>query len=144
MNVNSSLYRLIVRSENDRRRGNESLGSQMKLRKFLVFLGWTAAAGLNWSPSCLAGEVQSGNGLDAQESESCARVTPDFTEGTDPNLCKEVNGHIRVNLDSPSPNPQGYGRPGTSHIAVRIEDGSSAPNHLRLPSSDWGLDPFQH
>ncbi|HTV32783.1 MAG TPA: hypothetical protein VME69_06730 [Methylocella sp.] len=115
----------------------------MKWPKFLLILCWSAATGLGFSQSGLAGELQSGNGLGADGRGRCARPAPDLGQRTDRNLCEEINGHIRVDLDSPYPNPPGYGRPGASPVAVRIEDDNTARNHLRLPSSDWGYDPYR-
>jgi hypothetical protein len=39
------------------------------------------------------------------------------------------------------PNPPGYGRPGASPVAVRLDDSASSRSHLRLPADESGLDP---
>jgi hypothetical protein len=115
----------------------------MKLRGIIVSIGCCAAAVcVGFAKTARAGELQSGNGIISRGNERCAALQAGIAEAGDSSLCKRIGGHVRVDLGSRMPNPSGYGRPGASPVAVRLDDSAPSRSHLRLPASEWGFDPF--
>jgi hypothetical protein len=114
----------------------------MNLREIIVSIGCCAAAVcLGFGKPARAGELQSSNGIISHGNERCAALQPGITGAGDTSVCNRIGGHVRVNLGPRLPNPSGYGRPGTSPVAVRLDDSASSRSHLRLPADESGLDP---
>ena len=57
--------------------------------------------------------------------------------------CERIGGHVRVEFGSRIPNSSVHGRPVTSPVAVRLDDGTQSRGHLRLPAGESGMDPFR-
>ena len=116
----------------------------MNLRDFFVSVGCCAAAVcLGFGRPAQAGELQSSNETASRGNERCAVIQPGGAPVAETAGCERIDGHVRVELGSRMPNPSGYGRPGASPIAVRMDEGMPSRGHLRLPAGDSGLDPFR-
>jgi hypothetical protein len=112
----------------------------MNLRDIFISVGCCAAAVcLGFGKPARAGELQASNETASRATERCAASVPVAeTAG-----CERIDGHVRVEFGSRVPSPSGYGRPGASPIAVRLDEGTPSRGHLRLPAGDSGLDPFR-
>jgi hypothetical protein len=108
----------------------------MIFRDTLTLIGCCAAAiCFGFGKPARANDVQSGPGTVSRANESCA--TGMGTAG-----CERIGGHVRVELGSRIVSPPAYGRPGTSPVAVRIDDSDQPRSHLRLPAGQIGIDPY--
>ncbi len=113
----------------------------MNLREIIISIGCcVAAVGLGLGKPARAGDAQSSNGAFSQENERCAALPPGVAAPGEIPGCERVGGHVRVDLGPRMLNPAGYGHPGASPVAVRIDDGTPR-THIRLPSRDFGGDP---
>ncbi|MGH6801016.1 MAG: hypothetical protein ACRECZ_06335 [Methylocella sp.] len=113
----------------------------MNLRDIFVSVGCCAAAVcLGFGKPTRAGELQSSNETASRAPERCATSGAPVEETAG---CERIDGHVRVEFGSRMPNASGYGRPGASPIAVRLDEGTPSRGHLRLPAGDSGLDPFR-
>ena len=113
----------------------------MNLREIIISIGCCAAAVcLGLGKPARAGDAQSSNGAFSQGNEQCAALPPGVAAPGEIPGCERIGGHVRVDLGPRMPNPAGYGRPGASPVAVRIDDGTPR-THIRLPSRDFGGDP---
>ena len=112
----------------------------MNLRDIFVSVGCCAAAlCLGFGKPARASELQSGNETASRATERCAASAPVAeTAG-----CERIDGHVRVEFGSRMSNVSGYGRPGASSIAVRLDEGAPSRGHLRLPGGDSGLEPIR-
>jgi hypothetical protein len=141
MNINASLYRLIVRSKKCSGSLNESFGLKMNLRDIAVSIGCCAAAVcLGFSKPARADELRAGNET-TRGNERCAAFQPGIG-AEDAAGCERIGGHVRVDLGSRLAYPSGYGRPEASPVAVRLDNGTSPRAHLRVPAGDSGGDPI--
>jgi hypothetical protein len=115
----------------------------MNLREIIVSMGCCAAAVcLGFGKPARAGELQSGNETMTRGNQHCAALHAGIAAAEDTSGCERIGGHVRVDLGSRMSNPSGYGRPETSPVAVRLDDGAPSRGHLRLPAGESGLDPF--
>jgi hypothetical protein len=113
----------------------------MKLRDIFVSIGCCAAAVcLGSGKLALANELRSSNETASRASERCAAGAAPVAEIAG---CERIDGHLRVEFGSRMPNPSGYGRPGASPVAVRLDDGTQSRGHLRLPAGESGLDQYR-
>ena len=112
----------------------------MNLRDIFVSVCCCATAVcLGFGKPARAGELQSSNETASRAPERCASsVSVAETAG-----CERIDGHVRVEFGSRKPNASGYGPPGASPIAVRLDEGTPSRGHLRLPASESGMDPFR-
>jgi hypothetical protein len=112
----------------------------MNMRDIFVSVCCCATAVcLGFGKPARAGELQSSNETASRAPERCASsVSVAETAG-----CKRIDGHVRVEFDSRKPNASGYGPPGASPIAVRLDEGTPSRGHLRLPAGESGMGPFR-
>jgi hypothetical protein len=111
----------------------------MNLRDIFVSIGCCAAAvSLGFGKPARADELQSNNETVSRTTERCAGAGP----AGEPAGCERIGGHVRVEFGARMSNSPGYGRPGASPVAVRLDDGAAARGHLRLPAGESGMDPF--
>ncbi len=112
----------------------------MNLRDIFVSIGCCAAAVcLSSCKLARADELQSSNETVSRTTERCAGVGPvEQTAG-----CERIDGHVRVEFGSRMSNSSGYGRPGASPVAVRLDDGTQSRGHLRLPIGESGFDQYR-
>jgi len=113
----------------------------MNLRDIFVSIGCCAAAVcLGSGKAARANELQSGNETASRATERCAASGAPVEETAG---CERIGGHVRVEFGSRMPNSSGYGRPGASPVAVRLNDDTQSRGHLRLPAGESGMDPFR-
>jgi hypothetical protein len=113
----------------------------MNLRDIFVSVGCCAAAVcLGFGKPARAGELQSSNEPASRATERCAAsgAPVEVTAG-----CERIGGHVRVEFGSRMPDSFGYGRPGPSPVAVRLDDGTSSRGHIRLPAGESGPDQYR-
>ncbi|MGH6812622.1 MAG: hypothetical protein ACREDM_09830 [Methylocella sp.] len=113
----------------------------MNLREIFVSAGCCAAAVcLGFGKPARASELQSGNETASPATERCAASGAPVEQ---PAGCERIDGHVRVEFGPRMPNTAGYGPPGASPIAVRLDEGAPSRGHLRLPAGESGTDPFR-
>jgi hypothetical protein len=113
----------------------------MNLRDIFVSVGCCAAAVcLGFGKPARADELQSSNETASRAPERCAASGASVGETAG---CDRIGGHVRVEFGSRIPDLSGYGRPGASPVAVRLDDGAASRGHLRLPAGEPGMDPFR-
>jgi hypothetical protein len=113
----------------------------MKLRDIFVSIGCCAAAVcLGSGKPARANELRSSNETASRPSERCAAGVAPVAEIAG---CERIDGHLRVEFGSRIPDSSGFGRPGASPVAVRLDDGTQSRGHLRLPAGESGMDPFR-
>ena len=113
----------------------------MNFRDIFVSIGCCAAAVcLGSGKPARADELQSSNETASRPSERCAAGVTPVAEIAG---CERIDGHLRVEFGSRMPNSSGYGRPGASPVAVRLDGGTQSRGHLRLPAGESGMDPFR-
>jgi hypothetical protein len=111
----------------------------MNLRDIFVSIGCCAAAvSLGFGKPARADELQSSNETATRATERCTASGARIEETAG---CERIDGHVRVEFGSHMSSSSGYGRPGASPVAVRLDDGTSR-GHLRLPAGESGMDPF--
>ncbi len=114
----------------------------MNLREIIVSIGCCAAAVcLGFGKPARAGEPQSGTETDYARDRAMCREPSTRTEETAG--CERIDGHVRVQFGSRIPNASGYGQPGASPVAVRLEDGTPSRGHLRLPAREPQFDQYR-
>ncbi len=112
----------------------------MNFRELVISIGCCAAAlGLGIGKPARAGELQSGSDTLARGNERCTALQSGSVVA---DSCERIGGHVRVGLAPRFATPPGYGRPGASPVAVRIDDGTPSRSHLRLPPGEAGMDTF--
>ena len=115
----------------------------MNLRDIFVSVGCCAAAVcLGFGKPARAGELQSSNETASRANERCAVIQPGGAPVEETAGCERIGGHLRVEFGSRIPDSSGYGRPGASPIAVRLDEGTPR-GHLRLPAGESGMDPIR-
>jgi hypothetical protein len=108
----------------------------MNLREIIVSIGCCAAAVcLGLGKPARADELQSSNETITHGNERCTGHQPG-TAAEDTFGCERIGGHVRVGMGSRLPSPSGYGQPGASPVAVRLDDGTPTRAHLRVPAGD--------
>jgi hypothetical protein len=113
----------------------------MNLRDIFVSVGCcAAAAGVGFGKPARADELQSSNETASRATELCAASGAPVEEIAG---CERIGGRVRVEFGSRMPNASGYGRPGASPVAVRLDDGTQSRGHLRVPVGESGMDPFR-
>jgi hypothetical protein len=113
----------------------------MNLRDIFVSVGCCAAAVcLGFGKPARAGELQSSNETASRATERCAASA---AGGAETAGCELIGGHVRVESGSRMPNSSGYGWPGASPVAVRLDDGTQPRGHLRLPAGESGFDQYR-
>ncbi|MGH6834637.1 MAG: hypothetical protein ACREC9_03615 [Methylocella sp.] len=114
----------------------------MNLRDIFVSVTCCAAAVcLGFGKPARAGELQSSNETASRATERCAALQPGVAPVEETAGCERIGGHLRVEFGSRMSNASGYGRPGASPVAVRLDEGTPR-GHLRLPAGESGMEPF--
>jgi hypothetical protein len=113
----------------------------MKLRDIAVRIGCcTAALGLS---SCLHLKASELQPRDEEVSRTSERCSVSIAPAGKAISCERIGGHLRIESLPRIPNPPGFGRPGASPAAVRMDGGTQSSGHLHLPGDDSGFDPFR-
>lgn len=113
----------------------------MRLRRFFVSLGCCAAAfGLIPGKAARAGEMDAGGEPVQQTAGQCANelVPVPGARG-----CERIGGHLRIDFGPRPQSPAGYGPPGASPAAVRVDNNAGSRGYIRLPVGALGFDPFR-